>query len=385
MPEHFQVTHCDPSSKARCAVLTTPHGAIRTPVFMPVGTQAAVKALTPAQIAECGAQIILSNTYHLNLRPTSERIARLGGLHRFMGWDRPILTDSGGFQVFSLAKLRKIDDGGISFRSHIDGAQARLDPASVMRIQYNLGSDIEMVLDVCPPWPAKREEVEEAVRLTLKWAGECLAAADTLGIHANGRHVFGIVQGSAYPDLRQMCAAELARMPFHGYAIGGVSVGEPEDKMMEAIDASEPFLPKSLPRYVMGVGTPPQLLRMIARGIDMFDCVMPTREARHGVFYTPTGRCNIKNACFADDSSPLCDEMDNYACRDFSKAYIRHLFQSKEILACTLLSLHNINFFISLLDRARMHIEAGDYSSWSLEWIARYEYGEKNEKSRNDY
>jgi queuine tRNA-ribosyltransferase len=377
MPEHFQVIANDPSSQARRAVLSTPHGAIQTPVFMPVGTQATVKALTPAQVEECGAQILLSNTYHLNLRPTSERIAALGGLHKFMGWNKPILTDSGGFQVFSLAKLRKIDDSGISFRSHIDGAEARLDPASVMRIQDNLGSDINMVLDVCPPWPPKREEVEEAVRRTIKWAGDCLEAAERLGIHAKGRHVFGIVQGSAYAELRGACAEALTKMPFHGYAIGGVSVGEPEDKMLEAVDATVPHLPRELPRYVMGVGTPPQLLRMIARGIDMFDCVMPTREARHGLFYTPSGRCNIKNACYADDASSLCEEMDNYTCRHFSKAYIRHLFQSKEILACTLLSLHNINFFISLLDQARKHIETGDYSLWSREWIERYEKGEK--------
>jgi queuine tRNA-ribosyltransferase len=373
MPDHFKLLCTDASSEARRGTLTTPHGIINTPVFMPVGTQATVKALTPLQIKECGAQIILSNTYHLNLRPTSERIAALGGLHKFMGWNGPILTDSGGFQVFSLAKLRKMDDEGISFRSHIDGAEARLDPAIVMGIQNNLGSDINMVLDVCPPWPAKRPEVEDAVRRTIKWAGDCLRAAEALGIQAGGRHVFGIVQGSIYGDLRRECALALSDMPFHGYAIGGVSVGEPEDKMLEAINATEPYLRRDLPRYVMGVGTPPQLLRMIAQGMDMFDCVMPTREARHGVFYTPVGRCNIKNACYADDPTPLCEEMDNYTCRNFSKAYIRHLFQSKEILACTLLSLHNINFFINLLDQARMHIENGDYSSWNREWIARYE------------
>jgi queuine tRNA-ribosyltransferase len=373
MSEHFRVLVRDKESQARTAELVTPHGVIQTPVFMPVGTQATVKALTPAQVKECGAQIILGNTYHLNLRPTSERIAVLGGLHKFMGWEGPILTDSGGFQVFSLAKLRKMDDTGIVFRSHLDGREVRLDPRIVMNIQNNLGSDINMVLDECPPWPAKHEDVKSAVRRSIKWAGECLAAEAELGIHKAGRHVFGIVQGSAFDDLRRECATALADMPFHGYAIGGVSVGEPEPQMLQAIDASVPHLPDALPRYVMGVGTPPQLLRMILRGIDMFDCVMPTREARHGVFYTPTGKRNIKNACFADDPSPLCGEMDNYTCRHFSRAYIRHLFQSGEILACTLLSLHNVNFFLNLLDQARMHITAGDYIAWSREWIARYE------------
>lgn len=373
MSEHFRVLVRDRESQARTSELVTPHGVIKTPVFMPVGTQATVKALTPAQVKECGAQIILGNTYHLNLRPTSERIAALGGLHKFMGWDGPILTDSGGFQVFSLAKLRKMDDSGIVFRSHLDGREVRLDPRIVMNIQNNLGSDINMVLDECPPWPAKHEDVKSAVRRSVKWARECLVAEAELGIHKAGRHVFGIVQGSAFDDLRRECAIALADMPFHGYAIGGVSVGEPEPQMLQAIDASVPHLPESLPRYVMGVGTPPQLLRMIPRGIDMFDCVMPTREARHGVFYTPEGKRNIKNACFADDPSPLCGEMDNYTCSHFSRAYIRHLFQSGEILACTLLSLHNVNFFVNLLDQARMHITAGDYTAWSREWIARYE------------
>lgn len=343
---------------------------------MPVGTQGTVKSLCPAQVRDCGAQIILSNTYHLNLRPGSELVARMGGLHSFMGWNGPILTDSGGFQVFSLAKLRKMDDAGIRFRSHIDGSEVYLDPAKVMEIQNNLGSDIAMVLDECPPWPAERPVVENAVRRSLKWAGESLDAADKLGIQQSGRHVFGIVQGSAFADLRRECAQALAGLSFNGYAIGGVSVGEPEEQMLEAVDASVPYLPDNLPRYVMGVGTPPQLLRMVARGVDMFDCVMPTREARHGVFYTVLGRRNIKNARFAEDRGPLCPESANYACEHFSRAYIRHLFQSSEILACTLLSLHNVNFFVSLMDQARLHIERGDFGPWSEAWIARYERGQ---------
>jgi len=373
MADHFSVIARDASSKARCGVLKTPHGEIRTPVFMPVGTQATVKSLTPAEVKDCGAQILLGNTYHLNLRPTSERIARLGGLHKFMNWAGPILTDSGGFQVFSLAKLRKMADSGISFKSHLDGSDVRLDPQIVMSIQNNLASDINMVLDECPPWPAERADVEGAVRRSIRWAGECLKAAEDLGIHEKGRHVFGIVQGSDFADLRRECAQALSAMPFHGMAIGGVSVGEPEDKMLEAIDATVPHLPDDLPHYTMGLGTPPQILRMIARGIDMFDCVMPTREARHGVFYTPDGRCNIKNACYSDDPLPLVPDMDNYACRGFSRAYVRHLFQSGEILACTLLSIHNVSFFVHLADEARRHIEVGDFTSWSREWIARYE------------
>jgi queuine tRNA-ribosyltransferase len=373
MPDHFKILTRDNASAARTARLETPHGAIHTPVFMPVGTQATVKSLTPAQIGDCGAQIILGNTYHLNLRPGSELIAKLGGLHKFMNWSKPILTDSGGFQVFSLAKLRKMNDEGIRFRSHIDGREIYLDPPTVMRIQNNLGSDIAMVLDECPPWPAKHEEVAAAVRRSVKWAAQSLEAAQNLGIQQSGRHVFGIVQGSAYEDLRRECAQALTQLPFSGYAIGGVSVGEPEDKMLEAIDASVPHLPLDLPRYVMGVGTPPQLLRMIARGIDMFDCVMPTREARHGVFYTCDGRKNIKNACYAEDTRPLSEEHDNYACRGFSRAYVRHLFQSGEILACTLLSIHNVNFFLDLINQARAHIEAGDFSLWSAAWIERFE------------
>ncbi|MBN1403178.1 MAG: tRNA guanosine(34) transglycosylase Tgt [Opitutales bacterium] len=373
MPDHFRIHSSDSATAARRAELHTPHGTIQTPVFMPVGTQATVKSLTPHQVKECGAQIILSNTYHLNLRPGPDLIAKLGGLHEFMNWKGPILTDSGGFQVFSLAKLRKMDDEGIRFRSHIDGREVYLNPSIVMDIQNKLGSDIAMVLDECPPWPPERKVVESAVRRSIKWAGESIEAQKELGIQASGRHVFGIVQGSAYADLRRECAQALSALPFNGYAIGGVSVGEPEDKMLEAIDASVPYLPTELPRYVMGVGTPPQLLRMIAKGIDMFDCVMPTREARHGVFYTVDGRRNIKNACFAEDKRPLCEENSNYTCEHFSRAYIRHLFQSSEILACTLLSLHNVNFFVSLLDQARMHLENGTFASWSKSWINRFE------------
>lgn len=375
--DHFVVRTTDAATGARRGTLKTLHGEVQTPVFMPVGTQASVKALTPVQVRETGAQIILGNTYHLNLRPGSELIARFGGLHRFMDWDGPILTDSGGFQVFSLAQMRKITPEGIRFRSHIDGAEVFLGPREVMTIQANLGSDIAMVLDECPPWPPERAGVQRAVERSLQWAGQCLHAARESGFIERGHHVFGIVQGSTYEDLRRTCARELAALPFSGYAIGGVSVGEPEEAMMQAVTATTPHLPAHLPRYVMGVGTPPQLLRMIAMGVDMFDCVMPTREARHGVFYTYDGRRNIKNARFREDAAPLCEGLDSYANR-FSRAYVRHLFMAGEMLASTLLTYHNVSFFVRLLDEARRQIEAGTYADWHQQWIARYEAGGSN-------
>lgn len=350
---------------------------------MPVGTQATVKSLTPEQIKSAGAQIILGNTYHLNLRPGSELIRKLGGLHKFMGWNGPILTDSGGFQVFSLAQLRKLTEDGISFRSHIDGAPVFLGPSEVMHIQANLGSDVAMVLDECPPWPADRKTVESAVRRSLRWAGQCLQHAKESEFLDKGHHVFAIAQGSSYEDLRRICAQELAQMPFSGYAIGGVSVGEPEEEMLKAVAATTPHLPADLPRYVMGVGTPPQLLRMIAMGADMFDCVLPTREARHGIAYTPGGRLNIKNARFRNDARPLSEELDNYTCRNFSRAYIRHLFTAGEILAATLITLNNIHFFLDLFEQARLHIESGDFGRWSEEWISKYEEGTKEHSADN--
>ncbi len=372
--EHFELLTSDSATDARTGVLRTLHGEVRTPVFMPVGTQATVKALTPVQVRDAGAQIILGNTYHLNLRPGSELIARLGGLHRFMDWNGPILTDSGGFQVFSLAQLRKISEDGIRFRSHIDGSEHFLGPREVIRIQSNLGSDIAMVLDECPPWPPEREGVRQAVERSLRWAGTCLDEARSSGFMEAGHHLFGIVQGSIYEDLRRECAQGLAAQAFSGYAIGGVSVGEPEEAMLEAVGHSVPHLPTRLPRYVMGVGTPPQLLKMVAMGIDMFDCVMPTREARHGVFYTFDGRCNIKNARYREDEAPLCEGLSAYSSR-FSRAYIRHLFMAGEILASTLLSLHNIAFFVRLMDEARARISDGTYAAWHRAWIERYNAG----------
>ncbi|MDR3228447.1 MAG: tRNA guanosine(34) transglycosylase Tgt [Puniceicoccales bacterium] len=375
-PEIFQLLKTD--AGARRGRLHTLHGDIETPVFMPVGTQGTVKALTPEQVRETGAQIILGNTYHLNLRPGAEVVRALGGLHKFMGWDKPILTDSGGFQVFSLAKLRKLGEDGVTFQSHIDGATVRLGPRECLDIQSALGSDIAMVLDECPPWPCDRDTCAAAVRRTLRWAREFLGYADETGFLAQGHHVFGIVQGSVYADLRRECAERLAEMDFPGYAIGGVSVGEPEPEMLAQVAASAPFLPVFKPRYVMGVGTPPQLLKMIALGADMFDCVMPTRLARHGAVFTDTGQLNLRNGRFRLDERPLVAGLDNYTCRNFSRAYLRHLCVSGEMLSSTLLSIHNIHFFQDLMARARSHIEAGDFAAWSTDWIARYETGDRS-------
>ncbi len=360
--------------EARRGVLETRHGSIQTPIFMPVGTQATVKGLTPAQINDVGAQIILGNTYHLNLRPGSKLVEELGGLHKFMGWDKPILTDSGGFQVFSLSQLRKIKEDGIEFRSHLDGRKLFLGPKECYQIQAELGTDIAMVLDECPPFPCERDACESAVKRTIRWAGEFLDHAKNQGFLERGHHVFGIIQGSIYDDLRQRCGQALAEMDFPGYAVGGVSVGEPEEEMIRQVAACAPVMPKHKPRYVMGVGTPPQLLKMVGLGMDMFDCVMPTRLARHANVFTPHGLLNLKNERFKHDPNPIM-EADNYTCRNFSRAYLRHLIMAKELLAHTLLSIHNVHFFLNLMEQARAHIEAGDYYEWSKAWIERYHAG----------
>ena len=373
----FRLLATDPASSARRGSLRTNHGTVQTPVFMPVGTQGTVKGLTPDQVRDTGAQILLGNTYHLNLRPGRDIIRRAGGLHRFMGWDGPILTDSGGFQVFSLAKLRTVTDEGIRFQSHLDGSPLFLDVKDCLDIQDALGSDIAMVLDECPPWPCERAACEQAVARTLRWAREMLRLAQDTGFLASGRHLFAINQGSVFEDLRVRCAEELGALGFPGHAIGGVSVGEPEEEMLRQVGIAAPRLPADKPRYVMGVGTPTQLLRMVALGADMFDCVMPTRLARHGCAFTPDGPVNIKNERFKDDHRPLVEGMDNLTCRKFTRAYLRHLVQSGEMLGGTLLSLHNIHFFQDLMAQARAHLEAGDFTPWSRAWIARYEEGQR--------
>ena len=371
----FQLLSTDAQTDARRGRLVTQHGVIETPIFMPVGTQATVKSVFPWTLKEIQAQIILGNTYHLNLRPTSELVKQMGGLHHFMQWDSPILTDSGGFQVFSLAKLRKMKEDGVEFRSHLDGRKIYLTPEESLRIQDNLGSDIHMVLDECPPFPCEKSDCAEAVNRTLRWAKTSKQYAIENGIFEKGNQVFGIVQGSNYEDLRRSCAEELATMDFPGYAVGGVSVGEPEPEMLAAIAMSTPFMPVEKPRYAMGIGTPTQLLKMIAQGIDMFDCVMPSRAARHGTAYTPWGKLNIRNERFKYDEAPLVPGLDNSAQR-FSKSYLRHLIVAGEPLGGMLLTLHNLHFYLDLMRQTREHLEAGDYATWYLEWVKRYESGD---------
>ena len=368
----FELLHTD--GAARRGRLTLNHGVVQTPIFMPVGTYGSVKAMLPHELEQIGAQIVLGNTFHLWLRPGTEVMQAHGGLHGFMGWDGPILTDSGGFQVFSLAKLRDIRDDGVAFASHLDGAKLFLGPREVMTIQQNLGSDIAMVLDECPPWPCERDACAKAVARSHRWAGQCKQIATDSGFLAAGHHVFAIVQGSTFDDLRREAAESLAALDFPGYAVGGVSVGEPEPEMLKQVAATVPFLPAGKPRYTMGLGTPPQLLKMVALGVDMFDCVLPSRVARNGLVFTPDGAMNLRNERFRADPRPISEEIHNYATQ-FSRAYLRHLTVAGEILSCTLLTLHNLHFYLDLMAQARAHIEAGDYGPWHRAWIARYEAG----------
>jgi len=379
MKDIFQIQYRDQHTAARCGRLHTLHGVVDTPVFMPVGTQATVKAMTPTQLSDIGSQIILSNAYHLNLRPGSETIKNLGGLHRFMNWSGPILTDSGGYQVFSLAKMREITDEGIAFRSHLNGDPVFLGPLEVMSIQQNLGSDIAMVLDECPPYPCSEKDCRGAVQRSLQWAAQCLKIARENGLCQSGNLLFAIVQGSVFENLRRECALALVDQNFSGCAIGGVALGEEESKILEQVGWTIPLLPENKPRYVMGVGTPPQLLRMIASGADMFDCVLPSRAARHGTAYTPNGTLNLRNTRFKEDQLPLVEGLQNYTCENFTRAYLRHLIVAEEILASTLLTLHNLHFYLDLMKQARAHLENADFDSWHKSWIDQYENGERDE------
>jgi queuine tRNA-ribosyltransferase len=363
----FHIMHRDASTAARAGRLETVHGAIETPAFMPVGTQATVKGMLPDELRQLGAQIVLANTYHLLLRPGIELVEKAGGLHRFMGWDGPILTDSGGFQVFSLAKLRRITEAGVEFQSHVDGATLFLGPREAMAAQAALGSDIAMAFDECAPWPCDREYACRCVDLTLQWAAICREE-----MRNDRQLLFGIVQGSVFPELREKCARELVAMGFDGYAVGGVSVGEPFPEMLAQVDASLGHLPADKPRYVMGVGTPPQLLAMIARGVDLFDCVLPTRGGRMGRVFTMTGAYAIKNAGNRDDLGPLEEGCGCYACRHFSRAYVRHLFWANEILGLRLMTWHNLHVYLELMRRARRAIAAGQFEEYQKQFAANY-------------
>ena len=361
----FDLRKIDKISGARLGTISTAHGEIETPVFMPVGTQGAVKAVTPEELESIGAEVVLGNTYHLFLRPGHERIRRLGGLHKFMHWSRPILTDSGGFQILSLAALRDIEEEGVRFRSHIDGSKHMMTPELAVEIQEALESDIAMVLDECPPYPVSRAEATRSVGLTLRWAQRCLMArkrSDTA--------LFGIVQGGTYDDLRAECAAKLVEIGFDGYALGGLSVGEPKEMTYATAARTAEALPRRQPRYLMGMGTPEDMVECIGHGIDMFDCVMPTRNARNGTLFTSFGKLAIKNARYADDPGPVDPECGCYTCRHYSRAYLRHLYMAREILASRLNTLHNLAYYVGLMRRAREAIAADAFAEFREEFYS---------------
>jgi queuine tRNA-ribosyltransferase len=401
----FEVRATDKSTKARAGELKTAHGAIETPAFMPVGTQGSVKAVSSRELGELRAQIVLANTYHLFVRPGLNVLRHFGGLHSFMNWNGPILTDSGGFQIFSLAKLRKITEEGVHFQNHVDGTPAFVSPEIAMEIQATLASDIAMVLDECPPWPCEYGYAARSMELTARWAQRCKnwqkanarptfnaqrtteeageaavspanpkTAADTDATteREHRQLLFGIVQGATFPELRRQSAMAAVEIGFDGYAIGGVSVGEPEEEMMLAVESSAPFLPEDKPRYTMGLGTPPQLLELIARGMDMFDCVLPTRLARNGTAFTATGTLNLKNADFARDKNPIEPGCACPACREYSRGYIRHLVKAEEILGLRLITLHNLHFYLELMRQARNAIEGGCFNEFRSGFVSAY-------------
>jgi len=368
----FELLKTDPHTKARLGKLTTAHGVVDTPVFMPVGTQASVKALDPRELREMGTQIILGNTYHLNIRPGLDIIRAAGGLHRFMNWDAPILTDSGGFQVFSLAKIRKIKPHGVEFRSHLDGSLLFLGPKEAMEIQRVLGSDIAMVFDECPAHDAPAKEQRLAVERTIRWARECREQP-----RADGQKVFGIVQGGSSAALREECAKALVAMDFDSYAIGGVSVGEPEPEMLKAIELTEPFLPAHKARYAMGLGTPAQMIELIARGVDMFDCVLPTRIARTGTAVTRRGAFGLKGSAYKADFNPIEEGCGCFACRHFTRAYLRHLLNVNEILGLRMVSVHNSYLYLKVMADARAHLAVGTFADFYREFIMNYKPSQK--------
>jgi len=369
MSFEFQVTSRSSQTAARAGVLQTPHGPIETPVFMPVGTKATVKSMTPEELQEIGAQIILANTFHLALRPGEKTVKALGGLHKMMNWNRPILTDSGGFQVFSLGELNKITSEGVRFRSPLDGSEIFLTPERAIQIQQDLGADIIMVFDECAPYPAEHEYVKKSAEMTARWAERCKAAHAG---HEDCQALFGIVQGGMYDDLRAWSARATVEIGFPGYAIGGLSVGEPKPEMERALEVVNAILPDNQPRYLMGVGTPQDFFRGVERGVDMFDCVLPTRSARTGRVYTSEGVLNMRNAVHATDDAPISKSCNCYACRNYSRGYIRHLFQAEEILASRLATWHNLAYFIDLMSGIRRSIIEDNFRDFKAAALAHY-------------
>ena len=368
----YELLHKDKTTGARRGIVHTPHGDIQTPVFMPVGTQATVKSMTPEELKEVGAQIILSNTYHLYLRPGHELVKEAGGLHKFMNWDRPILTDCGGFQVFSLSDLRTISEDGVEFRSHLDGSKHFFSPEKVMEIEEALGADIIMSFDECVKYPETYEYTKNSMERTTRWAKRCKEAHKNTDKQA----LFGIIQGGFYEDLREKSAKDLIELDFPGYAIGGISVGEPKEEFLKMLYFTAPLMPENKPRYLMGVGTPDYLIEAAIAGIDMCDCVLPTRIARNGTAMTWNGKVVVRNATYERDWKPIDPECDCYACRNYTRAYVRHLIKANEILGVRLLSIHNIYFLTKLMERVRIEIEHDNLENFKNEFYKKY-YGTK--------
>ena len=375
----FELLKKDENSSARRGRITLPHGTIETPVFMPVGTQGTVKAMKPEDVEKTGAEIILGNTYHLLLRPGEDIIREAGGLHKFMNWNKPILTDSGGFQVFSLGKMRKISEEGVRFRSYIDGSKHFMTPESSIQVQNALGSDIMMAFDECAPYPADEKYIKNSYKRTSRWLKRCKDELDRIkagegrdAITAESQNLFGIMQGGMYKDMRYESAMEIAELDLPGYAIGGLSVGEPKEVMIEVLDDCVSYLPDDRPRYLMGVGTPDYIFEGVERGVDMFDCVIPTRLARHGVAMTERGNINIKNACYERDFSPIDPDCDCYTCKNYSRAYVRHLFKTNEILCSMLLSEHNIRFLVRMMENIRTSIEQDRFKEYKRDFYNKY-------------
>ena len=367
----YELLHEDKTTGARRGVIHTPHGDIQTPIFMPVGTQATVKSITPEELEEeIKAQIILSNTYHLYLRPGDELVKEAGGLHKFMNWNKPILTDSGGFQVFSLGDLRKITEEGVEFKSHLDGSKHVFTPESVMKTEEDLGADIIMAFDECVGYPATYEYTRKSMERTTRWAKRCKDAHKNI----EKQSLFGIVQGGMYKDLREKSAKDLVEMDFPGYAVGGLSVGEDLETMKDILSFTTPFLPKDKPRYLMGVGSPDYLLEAVLSGIDMCDCVLPTRIARNGTAFTSHGKVVVRNATYERDFTPLDPECDCYTCKNYTRAYIRHLVKANEILGIKLLSIHNLKFLTNLMKNVRIEIENDNFANFKAEFYKKYGY-----------